>query len=93
MVAFYLMFCNSFVLELLQTGFSLGGRRGLAFDPGAGPVGALYAILRRYLGHILPQTFLFCPLFALPMGVLTACAFWKGPLRPLAALGLLPDAK
>ena len=90
MVAFYLMFCNSFVLELLQTGFSLGGRRGLAFDPGAGPVGALYAILRRYLGHILPQTFLFCPLFALPMGVLTACAFWKGPLRPLAALGLLP---
>lgn len=90
LLAFYFMFCNSFVLELFQTGFSLGGRRGLAFSPDAGPLGAVYAILRRYLGHILPRTFLFCPLFALPMALLTACAFWSGPLRPMAALALVP---
>lgn len=90
LLAFYFMFCNSFLLELFQTGFSLGGRRGLSFSPDAGLVGALYAIARRYLGHILPRTFLFCPLFALPMGLLTACAFRNGFLRPLAVLGLLP---
>lgn len=90
LLAVLIMFCNGFTLELLQSGSSLGGRRGLSFSPGAGAVGALYAILRRYLGHILPRAFLVCPLFALPMGLLTARAFWRGPLRPLAVLGLLP---
>lgn len=90
LLAFLIMFCNGFALELFRTGFSLGGRRGLSFSPDTGMAGALYAILRRYLGHILPRTFSFCPLFALPMGLLTARAFWEGPLRPLSVLGLLP---
>lgn len=90
LVAFLIMFCNSFMTELFQIGFSLGKRRELSFAPDVGLSGALNAITSRYLDVILPRTFLLGPLFALLMGLLTARTFWNGPLRPLAVLGLLP---
>lgn len=88
--AVYFMFFNGIVLDLLRDGVSLGGRRALTFSPEDGPVRAVLIMLRRYLDHLMPMFFLHGPGIALPLAVLTGCAFWRGPLRKLSALALLP---
>ena len=88
--AVYVMFFNTIVLELLRDGVSLGGRRALTFSLEDGLLTALTVMFRRYFGHLLPAAFLNGFHIALPLAVLTGCAFRRGPLKKLWPLSLFP---
>ena len=88
--ALYLMFFTSMILQLLQEGVSLGGRRGLTFTVHDSPLTILISVLWRYVGYLLPMAFCHGCHIALPLAVITGCAFWRSPLRKLWVLSLLP---
>ena len=87
-----LMFGNGLFSDLAATGTALNGLRELTFSPEDGPLRMAASVLSWYIGRLLPIAFLRGIHMALPLAVLTACAFWNSRLRPLALLGLLPLA-
>ena len=89
-LAAVLMFGNGLFSDLAATGTALNGLRELTFSPEDGPLRMAASVLSWYASRLLPIAFLRGVHMALPLAVLTACAFWNSRLRPLAALGLLP---
>ena len=87
-----LMFSGGGYRELADTGSALDGLRQLTFSPGDSLPAMAAAMLRWYLGKLLPICLLRGFHIGLPLAVVTACSFWKGPRRPLALLGLFPLA-
>lgn len=86
------MFFNGVVLELAGSGSAVNGLRTLIFSQEDGLAGIIAAVTARYVKWVLSYGFLRGIHLALPLGLLTACAFWNGPLRPLALTGILPLA-
>ena len=84
------MFVNGMFSDLASTGSALNGLRELTFSLEDGPLEICSSILSWYVGRLLPIAFLRGIHMALPMAVITACAFWNSRLRPLCVLGLLP---
>ena len=89
-LAALLMFGNGMFSDLASTGSALNGLRELTFSLEDGPLEICSSILSWYVGRLLPIAFLRGIHMALPMAVITACAFWNSRLRPLCVLGLLP---
>ncbi len=85
----FLMFFNGIYSDLVNTGGAIGLRE-LTFSLSDGPAAVLYAILRQYLGFLLPQGFTHGGYLGLPMAVIVFCGFWKSPLRPLCVSALWP---
>ncbi len=85
----FLMFFNGIYSDLVNTGGAIGLRE-LTFSLSDGLAAALYAILRQYLGFLLPQGFTYGRYLDLPMAVIVFCGFWKSPLRPLCVSALWP---
>lgn len=84
------MFFNSVVTQLLSSGTALNELRHLSFLPHDGPLAILHDILKRYVETLLPIAFLRGSHFAVPLALITACAFWNGPLRPMALSAVVP---
>ena len=84
------MFLNGVVAQLVDTGSALNGLRELTFSPEEGLWAAAGDIAGWYVGRLLPIAFLRGVHMALPMALITACAFWNSALRPLCLLGLVP---
>lgn len=87
-----LMFLNGMFAQLADTGSALNGLRELTFSKEEGLLAAAWDIAAWYVGRLLPIAFLRGAHMAVPLAVITACAFWRSPLRPLSLLGLLPLA-
>lgn len=87
-----LMFLNGMFTQLADTGTALNGLRELTFSKEEGLWAAAWDIAAWYIGRLLPIAFLRGFHMGLPMAVITACAFWRSPLRPLSLLGLVPLA-
>lgn len=85
----FLLFFNGIYSDLISTGGAIGLRE-LTFSLSDGPAAVLYAVLREYLGVLLPQGFTYGGYMSLPMAVIVFCAFWKSPLRPACLLALWP---
>ena len=85
-----LMFGNGLFTDLASTGSALNGLRELNFSPEDGPLAIAGSVLSWYGTRLLPIAFLRGVHMALPMAVITACAFWNSRLRPLCLLGLFP---
>lgn len=85
-----LMFLNGMFAQLADTGTALNGLRELTFSKEEGLLAAVWDITAWYVGRLLPIAFLRGAHMAVPMAVITACAFWHSNLRPLSLLGLLP---
>lgn len=90
LLALLVMLTNDTVSQLAATGSALNGLRTLTFSPEDGPLGVFWGIFSWYAGRLLPIAFLRGFHMALPLGIFLALTFWRGPLRPLAAAGLLP---
>lgn len=89
-LAVFPMFSNSIVTQLLSSGTALNELRHLSFLPHDGPLAILHDILKRYVETLLPIAFLRGSHFAVPLALITACAFWNGPLRPMALSAVIP---
>ncbi len=85
-----IIYSSGTVDELTETGTAINGLRELTFSLADGLPAAVWDISAWYVGRLLPIAFLRGLHFAVPMAVITALAFWRGPLRPLSVLGLIP---
>ncbi len=84
------MFFNSVVTQLLSGGTALNELRHLSFLPHSGLSAVLHDILKQYTEVLLPIAFLRGWHFAVPLALITACAFWNGPLRPMSMSAVIP---
>lgn len=90
LLAVFIMFLNGLFSDLAQTGAALSGLRTLTFSLDDGLWPALCSMMDWYFFRLLPIAFLRGCHMAVPMAVITACAFWHSRLRPLTVLGLVP---
>lgn len=84
------MLFNGVVLEVLDSGSAIQHMRELSFSPEEGLAAALAQIAGQYFTQLLPFPLSSGLCAVLPLALLTACAYWNGPLRPLSMLGVLP---
>ena len=84
------MFFNQILTDMLSTGSALNELRQFTFSLEDGLWAAALAVLREYFTALLPLGLSFGLYLAVPSAILTACALWRSPLRPLAVLGVVP---
>lgn len=84
------MFFNQIFMDMLSTGTALNELRRFTFTLEDGLAAAVVTVLREYLAALLPLGLSHGMYLAWPCAIITACALWRSPLRPLAVLGAVP---
>lgn len=84
------MFFNHIFLGMVSTGSALNDLREFTFSLEDGLWAAALAVLKEYFTALLPLGLSYGMYLAGPSAVITACALWRSPLRPLAVLGVVP---
>ena len=80
-------------IELVDFGLARPGRTAdklnlnLAVGIADGLAAAVVTVVREYLAALLPLGLSHGMYLAWPCAIITACALWRSPLRPLAVLG------